>query len=84
MRKNIQIPVSLFATMFYYVLDHYDQTDEERYQQIYAAVEKKLQDCKKHELYSAYKTGAASHQRENARNEYLDMAGILESFRWYD
>ena len=84
MRKNIQIPVSLFTQMFFYVLDHYDQADDERYQQIYAAVEKKLQSCKKHELYSTYKTGATSQQREDARKEYLDIAGILDPFRWYD
>ena len=36
----------------------------------------------KHRLYSLYKAGATEEIRRKAREEFLDAAGILDSFQW--
>ena len=36
----------------------------------------------RHDLYSLYKSGANKEIRDNARREYLDAIGLLDSFRW--
>lgn len=36
----------------------------------------------RHTLYSLYKAGATEEIRKQAREGYLDAAGILEAFQW--
>ena len=45
-------------------------------------LEEKLDAMVRHELYAKYKTAPTEEEREQARQEYLDRRGVLESFRW--
>lgn len=73
MAKNIQIPEDLFCRICYYHL--LDRTDEG--EAIKRGLEAKLDALKRRELYTQYKQGD-----EQARQEYLDLAGILSEYRW--
>ena len=45
-------------------------------------MKKKLNALMRHVLYTLYKAGASEEIRNKARDEYLDAADIMESFRW--
>ena len=79
--KTIQIDFDLFEDLYVYSARH-TEPDDLQYKRITAAVKKKLEELMKHELYSLYKSGASEEIRKKARDEYLDAAGIMDSFRW--
>ena len=37
---------------------------------------------KKRGLYTKYKTAETEEEREQARNEYLELIGLNDDFRW--
>jgi hypothetical protein len=79
--KTIQIDFDFFEDLYVYAARHAEPNDLQ-YKRITVAVKKKLDALMKHELYSLYKAGASEEIRKKARDEYLDAAGIMESFRW--
>jgi len=78
--KMIQIPELLYLQMSAYILTHEDAS--ELYQNCKKGIFDKMERQIDHELYSTYKTGATPEQREKARQEYLERAGIPKDFRW--
>ena len=76
--KNVQIPYELFVALLRYHLLEDDCCAEE----IHQGLEQKLDSLVRHELYKKYKTAPTQEEREKARQEYLDIRGILNSFRW--
>ena len=79
--KTIQIDYDFFEDLYVYAARH-AEPDDLQYKRITMAVKKKLEALMKHELYTLYKAGASEEIRKKARDEYLDAANILESFRW--
>lgn len=80
--KQIQIPRKLFDLMEGYIHDHYDKEDVCRYRAIRTGIEQKHDALLRHAVYSIYKTSADPRLREEARQHYLDLAGMADSFRW--
>ena len=81
--KNIQISYELFLGMIDYIADHSDCADY-RYNDILTAVKDKLDAMARRELYTAYKTGATKEIRAKAKEQYLNLVGILSSYRWHN
>lgn len=80
MAKNVQISQELFFDLVrYFVLD---DTSETRLKAISDALEVKIDNMVKHELYTASKTAETPEEREKARQQYLDKIGMRDSFRW--
>ena len=79
--KSIQIEFSFFLDLFFFILEH-DDPDDPKYNQIRDAFQRKIDAMERHNLYSLYKSGASEDIRRKAREEYLDMLGIRDSFRW--
>ena len=79
--KTIQIDFDFFEDLYIYAARH-AEPDDFQYKRITMEVRKKLEALMKHELYSLYKAGASDEIRKKARDEYLDAAEIMESFRW--
>lgn len=79
--KTIQIDYELFEDLFVYAARH-AEPDDLQYNRITASVKAKLESMMKHTLYSLYKAGASEEIRRKAREEYLDVAGILKDFQW--
>lgn len=76
--KNVQIPYELFMLLLRYHLVEDDTCLEE----IRQGLEKKLDSLVQHELYGKYKTAPTQEEREKARQEYLNIRGVPDSFRW--
>ena len=76
--KSVQIPYVLFVALLQYHLAMEDDYAED----IRRGLEEKLDAMVRHELYAKYKTAPTEEEREQARQEYLDRRGVLESFRW--
>ena len=75
MAKTVQIPEELFVDLcFWHMLDGQTQEREAR---IKAGLDDKLEALRKRELYSRYKSGD-----EKARDEYLELIGLRDSFKW--
>ena len=79
--KSIQIEWSFFFELISFAYMHGEQGDP-TFHRIDIAFHKKLEAMERHNLYTAYKTGKTEKDRQKARNEYLELAGILDSFRW--
>ena len=79
--KSIQIDFQLFQRMISYISSHSDTSDP-AYEVIYNSILQKLESMEKHALFTVYKTAPDIKSREKARQKYLDMMGIPESFRW--
>ena len=85
--KTIQIDFDLFEDLYVYSARH-AEPDDLQYkritmaERITMAVKKKLNALMRHVLYTLYKAGASEEIRNKARDEYLDAADIMESFRW--
>lgn len=79
--KTIQIDFDLFEDLYLYSARH-AEPDDLQYKRITMAVKKKLNALMRHVLYTLYKAGASEEIRNKARDEYLDAADIMESFRW--
>ena len=79
--KSIQIDYQLFRRMISYISSHSDPSDP-AYEVIYISILQKLESMEKHALFTVYKTAPDIESREKARQKYLDMMGIPDSFRW--
>lgn len=86
MSQNVQIPKSAFLDGFQlalFVLAGAEPAElEEIAKRVAGAYSSKLDNIIKHDLYTKYKTAPTQEQREAARQEYLEKAGISPSFRW--
>lgn len=80
MSKSVNIPQELFFELIRYF--YLEDVSESRYKAIREALELKLDNLVKHELYTTYKTAESPQEREEARQKYLDTVGIRDSFRW--
>lgn len=78
--RNVQIPLETFYSLCRIFL--LDEADEDDYQAIRSVLENKLDAMVRRETYTAYKTAESSEEREKARQKYLDMVGMRESYRW--
>ncbi len=78
--KQIQIPLSLFMLVFKYFIG--DIRDPETEHLIRVGLSQKVNAINRHEIYSKYKSSSSPEEQENARQAYLDAAGIPDSFRW--
>ena len=81
MKEKIQIPAMLFHQMVLYIMDHEDTSDR-RYQTIMAGIDRKMENLRRHDLYTAYKLASTVEEREAARQQYLDTTGMHPSFQW--
>ena len=81
--RNIQIEYSFFLDLISYAFIHEDSEDP-AYQRITDAFHRKLEAMERHHLYSLYKSGASEDIRRKAREEYLKVIGLRDSFRWGD
>lgn len=79
--RHIQIDYNLFLQMSAYVTNHFDPEDPDS-QSILLGIRDKFASMERRDLYSAYKSAPSAAAREMAREEYLSMMGIPESFRW--
>ena len=79
--KTIQIDFDLFEDLYIYAARH-AELDDLQFKRISAAVKKKLDALMRHTIYSLYKAEASEEIRRQAREDYLDAAGILEVFQW--
>lgn len=77
--KQVKIPMTLFLKLFrYFYLD-----DVKLHNEISKELNDKFDSLVKHELYSKYKDKNLDEaEREKARQKYLDMIGVRDSFRW--
>lgn len=78
--KSLQIPERLFLEIAQYFL--LDYREPEREQTIKKGLSDKIEAVIRHDLYTKYKTAPTPEQQEQARKEYLEKAGIPQSFRW--
>ena len=76
--KQIRISEELFIKLVKYHLLEVEKDKE----QIEKGLEEKLDAMAKRELYTTYKTATSPVEKENARQEYLNKRGVLDSFRW--
>lgn len=72
--KHVQISEELFVRLCWY---HLFGKTEDHAEAIKEGLEEKLTAVEKREAYTKYKQGD-----EDARRKYLDLAGVLEDFRW--
>ncbi|MBS6520174.1 MAG: complexin-2 [Clostridiales bacterium] len=76
--KNVQISEELFFSLIkYHLLDM-----EELQSQIQKALEQKVDNMVRHQIYTTYKTAPTEEEREKARVEYLEKVGMQRDFRW--
>lgn len=78
--KNVQISQELFLKLAQYF--YLDNTSDELKNDIRRDIEHKIDALMKHQLYTDYKMSDNEHDREIARQKYLNAVGIQESFRW--
>jgi hypothetical protein len=82
MGNRIQISRDLFDAMAYYVQNHYDPMEREKYAWICNGIQMKRQNEIRHNLFSAYKTEKDPETADVLRQAYLDQSGIPSSYRW--
>lgn len=76
--KQVSIPISLFMDLVkYHCIDC--EVDEAL---IKKGLTDKLDAIAKRELYTLYKTASTQEEKEKARQQYLERAGIHADFRW--
>lgn len=80
MAKNVQIPLETFLRLYKAIC--LDLGTEEDMQSIKADLEAKFDALVRRETYSKYKTAPTDAERDQARQEYLDMIGVPGDFRW--
>ena len=76
--KNIQIPPELFIRLIRFHLFDMDEDAD----LIKKGLEDKMERLARHEIYSKSKTASSEEEKEKARQEYLDMVGMHQDFRW--
>ena len=76
--QYVNISWSLFANLVRYHL----ADDQELAPKIKKQLETKMEAYKKRGLYTKYKTAKTEDERELARNEYLNLIGMNDDYRW--
>lgn len=84
MSKNVQIPEDLFFEVCrYHLLDLDAEDAQDIAQAIQDGLRAKLEAMQRRAAYSAYKDRSLSPEaREAARQQYLDLVGMLPGWRW--
>lgn len=78
--KHVKIEFKTFiALVRYFCLDDHS---EALYGEIKGLLEDKIDNLTKHQLYTQSKTAETEQEREKARQEYLNIIGMKDSFRW--
>lgn len=76
--RSVQISQGLFMQLIRFHL----MEDESCEREIKKELEKKLDRMVMRDLFGKSKIAPTEGEREQARKEYLDRRGVLESFRW--
>jgi hypothetical protein len=79
-KTSTQIPNDLWHDILRYHL--IGVHDDEVAAHIYSGICNVIEAQTRHAVYSKYKTAPSEAERERARQEYLERAGIPSSFRW--
>lgn len=86
MNKNIQIPMSLFIDVFRLInaLEGTETTKDiqDLIKDINAQLNAKIERMDRHEIYTQSKISDDAEQREQARQKYLDKAGVHTDWRY--
>ena len=76
--KKIQISQELFSQLVgFHLLDNFAHEEA-----IKKALQEKLDQMIRHELYTKSKMASSEVERENARKQYLEQIGMRPDFRW--
>lgn len=76
--SKVQISQELFLVLVKYHLLEMNEDEE----QIKKELKEKLDAMTKRQIYSRYKTALREEDRMKAREEYLELVGMSQSFRW--
>lgn len=77
-QKNVTIKQELFMDLVKYFFANIREEED----RIRLELQEKMDALVKRELYTKYKTAGTPEEREAARQEYLEKAGIPKDFRW--
>lgn len=77
-QKNVTIKQELFMDLVKYFFANIREEED----RIRLELQEKIDALVKRELYTKYKTAGTLEEREAARQEYLEKAGIPKDFRW--
>lgn len=77
-QKNVTIKQELFMDLVKYFFANIREEED----RIRLELQEKIDALVKRELYTKYKTAGTLEERETARQEYLEKAGIPKDFRW--
>lgn len=84
--RKIQIDMDTFTGLCrFFGLTDEDLSDDDRselYDQLHAELRDKLESVVKREAYTRYKTAQSAQEREAGRQDFLDAAGVPDSYRW--
>lgn len=80
MQKTVQIPAELFTKLVYYF--EFGADSPENAAEIRRMLDEKLDRMISRQLYTDSKSAPTPEEREKARREYLDRAGVPKDFRW--
>ena len=79
--KSILLDYDLFVDLYVYACRHSEE-DDLQFIRLCVGVKKKLDAMTRHNMYSLYKSGVSEDIRGEARQDYLNAIGLLDSFRW--
>lgn len=77
-QKKVTIKQELFMDLVKYFFANIREEED----RIRLELQEKIDALVKRELYTKYKTAGTLEEREAARQEYLEKAGIPKDFRW--
>ena len=82
--KQVQIPLKTLLTTLIVTDDLINgrDIDIEQVKELHKVINQKLDAMEKRNLYTTYKTSQNEEEKEKARLEYLEKAGINKDFRW--
>lgn len=78
--EKVQINRSLYNDIIMFF--HYGDQTPERRNMIIKGMQEDLDERVRRDCYTRYKTAPTEEEKEQARQEYLDRAGIHKDFRW--
>lgn len=74
--------VNISVVLFFYLYDYFVYGDVSRHDEITTRLREKMDKMQRHRLYSDSRTAATEEEREAARKEYLDLAGLPDDYRY--
>lgn len=74
--------VNISVVLFFYIYDFFVYGNESMRDEITARLKEKMHRMQLHQIYTNSKTAETEKEREAARQEYLDLIGIPEDFRY--